>query len=456
MMKDRRQAVRLLRIASAGLGALLLGVSLLADRLGLDSSKELGRGEILLIMFGLAFVLVGALGKRFVPAYRAAGTILLNTLVLLAALELASIAFSTLSRHTYREPLYWEHLGWEQLDRRLGNRPPEDAYWREHDSAVRQKYQPYVLWKSVPFHGEVINVDREGCRVTPGSNCGGDAFKVFTFGGSAMWGWGAPDSHTIPAFLQQELTRAFPKSLCVQNFAENAFVSTQSLIELALQLQQGNVPKIAIFYDGINDVFATYQSRRAGVHQQLQQIANSFEEKEHPLVKWIKDSELGMALQRHSALRSATQETPLKSAEESLELLAESIADSYLQNCQMVRALARQYGFEVFFFWQPHILSGHKKLTQKEKLIGSNMDPRLVDLCRLAYLRIQAASEKQEWLVFLGDLFDHVDGQTWIDPWGHVTPETNRMIARKIFDVLASADAFTTTSASSTRPHDQR
>jgi hypothetical protein len=172
-------------------------------------------------------------------------------------------------------------------------------------------------------------------------------------------------------------------------------------------------------------------------------------------VKWIKDSELGMTLQKHFALRPATQDTPLKGAKESLEPLAESIADSYLQNCQMVRALAKQYGFEVFFFWQPHILSGHKKLTQKEKLIESSMDPRLVYLCRLAYLRVQEASEKQERLVFLGNLFDDVYGQTWIDPWGHVTPETNRMIARKIFDVLASADAFTLASASSARPHDQ-
>src|SRR4030095_8272929 len=60
---------------------------------------------------------------------------------------------------------------------------------------------------------------------------------------------------------------------CVVNFGESAYVSTQSVIALMLQLQTGNVPDLAIFYEGTNDIYAAYQSGRAGVHQNVDQVA---------------------------------------------------------------------------------------------------------------------------------------------------------------------------------------
>jgi acyl-CoA synthetase (AMP-forming)/AMP-acid ligase II len=104
-----------------------------------------------------------------------------------------------------------------------------------------------------------------------------NALKVFTFGGSPMWGTGSPDWSTIPAYLRIELEEARRRPLCIMNFGESAYVSTQSVIELMLQLQAGNVPDIAIFTDGVNDIFTGYQSGKAGIHQNFEQIAARLE-----------------------------------------------------------------------------------------------------------------------------------------------------------------------------------
>jgi hypothetical protein len=67
---------------------------------------------------------------------------------------------------------------------------------------------------------------------------------------------GAPDWGTIPAYLQEELEERFNGAVCVVNYGEDGFASTQEVILLLIELQRGNVPDAVIFYDGVNDVTA--------------------------------------------------------------------------------------------------------------------------------------------------------------------------------------------------------
>ena len=73
---------------------------------------------------------------------------------------------------------------------------------------------------------------------------------------------GAPDWGTIPAYLQTLLEQKIETPLCIVNYGEWGYVVTQNMILLTLELRDGNVPDLVIFYDGINDVFATYQATR--------------------------------------------------------------------------------------------------------------------------------------------------------------------------------------------------
>src|SRR5262249_6342036 len=49
------------------------------------------------------------------------------------------------------------------------------------------------------------------------------------------------------------------------NVGQSGYVSTQEVIELSLQIRNGNIPDVAIFYDGINDTDAAFQHGVAGV-----------------------------------------------------------------------------------------------------------------------------------------------------------------------------------------------
>jgi hypothetical protein len=63
------------------------------------------------------------------------------------------------------------------------------AHWREAQRSEAYEYSPYVGWVHLPFSGETVNVNEERRRVTPGSDCRPDSYRVFTLGGSSMWGW---------------------------------------------------------------------------------------------------------------------------------------------------------------------------------------------------------------------------------------------------------------------------
>ena len=80
--------------------------------------------------------------------------------------------------------------------------------------------------------------------------------------------------------------------VCVVNFGESGFVSTQGVIQLILELQSGNIPDLVIFYDGVNDVYAAYQSGRP-THQNFDKIAAKFEKGKSPppsFVAWIEST----------------------------------------------------------------------------------------------------------------------------------------------------------------------
>jgi hypothetical protein len=101
-------------------------------------------------------------------------------------------------------------------------------------------------------------------------------------------GMGAPDWGTIPAYLQKHLQAISREPICIVNFAENAYVSTQNMIELILLLEAGSIPDVVIFYDGVNEVLAANQSGRAMLHQNYSDISARFEDAQHPLLKWFR------------------------------------------------------------------------------------------------------------------------------------------------------------------------
>ena len=378
-------------------------------------------------------------------AYRATALIVLNALILLALLELAmSVAVSVARREPargwiatitgrpndviahYRELSYYTAQPWSE------------RYWDEHGAALAQAYRPYVVWRSPAFAGELLNIDGEGRRATPGAPCAPGSYEVWTFGGSSMWGWGAPDWGTIPAYLKEALESRRAADVCVVNLAENAFVSTQALVQLLLELQRGGRPELVLFYDGVNEVLAASQSGRAAVHQNLAEIAARYEARPVTFGAALRQTNTAQVVGWLARNAFGGRPRPVGEPTAATEELAADVVGAYLSNLASAESLAAAFGFELRFFWQPHILVGDRTLEGEELALVNGLDwvleltPERVALFEAVYGRIARAALEEPRLHDLSGAFDDLDETIWIDTWGHVTPAGNRAVARAI------------------------
>ena len=400
------------------------------------------------LLVGVLAALSAGFAGRIVEGYGAVALFALNTLLLLFAVEVAATAAlsvvylpatrgaiaaltgrpNDLIDHHYLRIPYYRDAAWG------------DTYWRELNRALRKTYHPYVVWRSPPFSGETLNVSQAGQRVTPGTECEEGAVEVYVFGGSAIWGWGAPDWGTIPAYLQRELASESQAAICVTNFGENAFVSTQNLIQLILELEAGHVPDLVVFYDGVNEVFAAHQNGTPILHQNLAEISDLFSPR-----RYILDAVKGLGtvqfLERSLAWISPPGGGDAGPAADP-GALAEGVTAAYMEVYGIVEGLAARHGFDFAFFWQPHILVGGKPLTPEEEAMVTgldwvlNLDEGLRALFTETYRSVGERAEEELGLIDLSGVFDGTDSTLWIDTWGHVTPEGNEIVARAIFRQL--------------------
>ena len=379
--------------------------------------------------------------------YRAVAILLLNILIVFACFELAARGVfkiaSVISKPT--EQLVGEGNPRENVSY-YASQDWAEQYWHENHRSRRQRYYPYVGWRRAPFKGQTINIDEHGVRLTPGADCRAESFKVFAFGGSEMWGTGSPDWATIPAHLQRGLEQLRPGPVCVMNFAEAAYVSMQDVIMLLMQLRSGNVPDVVLFYTIGSDVYSAYQSGRAGVQENLDQLAAKFERrpKPHTLMDWLRSTysyaligelmgKLSSANPQHEE-PSPSKLVTYKSMGIDMAELSDSIVQQYLGNDKIVSALAQQYGFKYFFFLPPRLIVGNKPLTAEE-LDMKRRPEAYYKLFTVVYPTIERESAKYQNFYSLVHIFDGYDSLIYIDD-AHVTPIGNQLIAASMLDVI--------------------
>jgi hypothetical protein len=189
----------------------------------------------------------------FGRAFQSVATATLGTLLLIAAIELTARTW-----YFFREPKVPLVLETNQTVARgslNASYETEDFDAVNADSArVPRGFQwhPYVYWRRPAYDTPTMHVSKEGIRRTV-QPYGPDAkTRIFLFGGSTMWGTGVRDEHTIASLFAQRFAQFGWSDFHVVNYGENAYVATQSLLTLLLELRAGNIPEIVIFYDGIH------------------------------------------------------------------------------------------------------------------------------------------------------------------------------------------------------------
>ena len=256
-------------------------------------------------------------------------------------------------------------------------------YYDEIDQIEKKRslrWKSYVYWRRMPRRGTYINITPDGLRKTSGvtaSEGTGPTMKVFMFGGSTMWGYGAGDDFTIPSiFAREAKTRGVDCETV--NFGQYAYVNTQGVIELMTQLQKGNIPDAVIFYDGVNDTFGAFQLSLPGLshdeisrekefgllkRKEIRTFAIQSEINDLSTVRFLNGVLKSLGLRRDN-FQSIPMEYEIQISDR--KALAHAVVDTYLNNFKVVRALAESYGFKFMFYWQP-VIYMKKHLTEYER-----------------------------------------------------------------------------------------
>ena len=417
---------------------------------------------IMIWIFGGASILVGGLltlidnaqvlrllGDKVVNGYKAMAILTLNALVLSAGLELAASSIfkiRSLISGPAQQPA--EERNPRETVSYYASQDWSEQYWYEFKLSSKQRYYPYVGWRRAPFKGKTIEIDQNGVRLTPGANCSAKSFKVFAFGESSMWGTGSPDWGTIPAYLQKGLEKIRQGPVCVMNFAESAYVSMQDVIMLLIQLRSGNIPDVVLFYNIGGDVYSAYQSGRAGILENFDEVAARFEgrQEEPTFLDRLRSTYAYTLIDKivgKLTIPNSQQQKPTpklityESKGVDVSNLSEAVAQDYLGHYKIVGALAQKYGFKYFFFLPPHLSVGNKPLTREEQEMTRNLksEAALYKLVTAVYQVIDRESSKYPNFYSMAHVFDNYDSLMWIDT-GHATPIGNQIITERILDII--------------------
>lgn len=326
------------------------------------------------------------------------------------------------------------------------SRPWTTRFVADQDGIASAKvdYQPFTVWRRPRYASDTVNVDADGRRVVPGSRCDDGAFRVFFFGGSTMWGTSAPDEGTIPALFLREVGPRQGNPLCVRNYGESAWVSSQSVIALMTALQRGDIPDLVIFYEGANDLNWTFGNDTPYRHAEYDRIAAIFGRagrgRGQGRRRTVDVSGLLRALAPNitSSIDRGRQwgRGPSDRSPEGLERLAGEAIGVYLANQRIVRSLAEEYGFRCRFFWQPYLIYGRKPLAAGEARILDGAASWATSF-RLfaAAANARIAAVQADDFTDLSGVFAETGEQIYTD-MVHMTPEGNAIVARAMITAL--------------------
>lgn len=316
-----------------------------------------------------------------------------------------------------------------------------DAYFDEFAASYRTAYFSYTGYRRLPFSGRYINIDSLGLRRTT-PDCGADdadPLLVFFFGGSAAWGTGARDEATIPSHLARELCD-LGIAATVTNFGESGYTNSQELIELQLELRDGHVPGVAIFYDGVNDVYSSYQNGVAGQPQNVANRILAHELTQRPAMREalrvVLFTNTGQLLKKIASYASRLGSAAAPNGDVASDAtghdsaLDRATVETLIGNQRVVQALEREYGFESFFYWQPAVYN--KDLLSEDERTKVAVDSAFAEM----YLRVTELIGSQESITDLSDILDAFDRSFFLDEF-HISEEGNGIVAGAILeDVL--------------------
>jgi hypothetical protein len=167
----------------------------------------------------------------------------------------------------------------------------------------------------------------------------------------------------------------------VTNFGQQGWVSMQGFVTLLLELRQGNVPDIVVFWDGENDVPSAYRNGVAGLaYDEPQRRADYARNTAARRRDGAVDAKLAVrSLMMHSALlhrllRLVDRGFPPQPVPEPAAL-CHAITSDWLREAHLIERLAVQYHFTPIMVWQPTWYTSDRPRSRFEREVAGVVDP---------------------------------------------------------------------------------
>jgi lysophospholipase L1-like esterase len=340
---------------------------------------------------------------------------------------------------------------------------PDKQWAAKHINEIRANWlnmtwRPYVHFGMDPLQGETITIDAHGRRRTWNANPAAEnPYRIFVFGGSTLVGWGARDEFTIPSLLSKKLA-ADGHNVEVVNYGRWTYINTQETLLLIEQLRKDNVPNLAIFYDGCNEVVGPADDLDTGGPIFSVRMA-----REHALLtydrRWdLLTNTIGNFIKWAPLTRLVVRQRPWEPAPDFVASHTDTISRNYASNIRLAENLARSFGFESAFYWQPVAYTKRTLTDNEQRLLdlgGTEKDRRLDFWRQYAETARRKVTGELADVKAFHDISDALNGRTdsvYMDKC-HVNEAANELIAERIF---ADVRSLVRTPAPSTETRHRR
>ena len=295
-----------------------------------------------------------ALWSRTKKWYVFASLTLLNTVVLFLFLNVVLWAAMEISHALkpdrlagplgfYGKDAYKAYPGWREEDVRT----LLQESWGRGDQWF--EYEPFTGYRERPFNGKFMHNTPDGFRLSKNQAPWPprlDALNVFVFGGSTTYGYGLPDDQTIASYLSDCVAANHsPLPIAVYNFGRGSYFSSQELLLFQQLLKAGQVPRLAVFIDGLSEFdHPNGEPRFAG------NLRRFMAGQAPPSDRWDYIPVVAMA-RGWSERRAKPQADQVPDFADQATL--QRVIDRWLANKKMIESLAEGFGVRAIFVWQP-------------------------------------------------------------------------------------------------------
>jgi hypothetical protein len=293
------------------------------------------------------------------------------------------------------------------------------------------EYQAFYGWSKKDIASKHINI-KNSLRKTKKNPNWNSKSKIWFFGGSTMWGSYVSDENTIPS-LSSDLNHNFQSV----NVGEESYVSGQSLnrlIEINDEINEGDH---VVFFDGVNDTFHNCQSVFGpNGHGEVNRIRR--------LISNEKNFFKGLYVQGLAKFKMTNTFTVLNGIGKRIGLqdlkkiddfkyyscnkseYAFKVAESLVRHWKIAEIITKNKKANFTCILQPNPYTANFKVNQLTREVWKRSTLAV-------YPKIKELAKSLDCFNDLTSVFKE---DYYLDYCCHVTSEGNKIISKKIIDIL--------------------